>query len=111
MVPLPKLLDGDLDVLHASLLPHRLGGEVAVGARTVPVPIDGLGVEGDHKAEVLRDPLENISAADDGFTIIILESRASPHTWPSRGHHPWRFPRRGPPGTPTALASPQRWCR
>lgn len=32
-----KLLDGSLDVLHAALLTHVLGGEVAVQTSTVPV--------------------------------------------------------------------------
>ena len=33
------------------------------------------------------------------------------NTWPSRGRHPWRFPRKARPGTPTGRASPRRWCR
>ena len=59
-MPLSELLDGSLDMLHAALLPHRLGGEVAVGPRSVPVSSNGLGVKRDHDTKVLRDTLEDI---------------------------------------------------
>lgn len=51
-----ELLDGILDVLHATLDTHLLGGEVAVEASTVPVTGDGLGVPGNAGTEVLSDP-------------------------------------------------------
>ena len=41
-------------------LPHRLGGEVAVGPRPIPVSINGLGIKRDNDTKVLRDPLEDI---------------------------------------------------
>ena len=60
LVPLPELLDGSLDVLHPTLLPHRLGGEVAVGPRSVPVSSNGLGVKRDNDTKILRYTLEDI---------------------------------------------------
>ena len=59
-MPLPKLLDGCFDVHHTALLPHRLGGVVAVGPGSIPVSINGLGVKGDHDTKILGDPLEDI---------------------------------------------------
>jgi hypothetical protein len=50
-----KLLDGILNVLHATLNTHLLGGEVAVKAGTVPVTGDGLGVPGYAGTEILSD--------------------------------------------------------
>lgn len=50
-----KLLDGSLDVGHAALDTHLLGGEVGVQTGTVPVAGDGLGVPRDLGAEVLGD--------------------------------------------------------
>ena len=53
-----ELGDGRLDVLHAALGAHLLGGEVGVQARAVPVAGDGLGVDRDLDAEVLGDAVE-----------------------------------------------------
>ena len=60
LVSRPQLLDGSLDMLHAALFPHRLGGEVAVGPRPVPISINGLGIKSDNDTKILRDPLEDI---------------------------------------------------
>ena len=60
LVPLSELLDGSLDVLHSTLLPHRLSGEVAVSPRSVPVSSNGLGVKRDHDTKILRYTLEDI---------------------------------------------------
>ena len=60
LVSRPQFLDGSLDMLHATLLPHRLGGEVAVGPRPVPISINGLGIKRDNDTKILRDPLEDI---------------------------------------------------
>ena len=59
-MPLSELLDGSLDVLHATLLPHRLRGEVAVSPRSVPVSSNGLGGKRDHDTKILRYTLEDI---------------------------------------------------
>lgn len=48
-----ELLDGSLNVLHATLNTHLLGGEVGVETGTVPVTGDGLGLNGDLGAELL----------------------------------------------------------
>ena len=60
LVSLSQLLDGCLDMLHATLLPHRLGGEVAVGPRPVPISVNGLGIKCDNDTKILRNPLEDI---------------------------------------------------
>ena len=60
LVSCPQFLDGFLDMLHATLLPHRLGGEVAVGPRPIPISINGLGIKRDNDTKILRDPLEDI---------------------------------------------------
>ena len=59
-MPLSELLDGSFDVSHAALFPHRLGGEVAVGPRPIPISINGLGIKRDNDTKILRDPLEDI---------------------------------------------------
>ena len=53
-----ELGDGRLNVLHAALLAHLLGREVAVQARAVPVAGDGLGVHRHLDAELLGDAVE-----------------------------------------------------
>ena len=59
-MPLSELLYGCFDVHHAALLPHRLGGVVAVGASSIPISINGLGVKRDHDTKILGDPLKDI---------------------------------------------------
>lgn len=53
-----KLLDGGLDVLHATWLTHVLAGEVAVKTSSVPVTWNWLGVERDLGTEFLGDAVE-----------------------------------------------------
>lgn len=53
-----QLLDGCLNVLHATLLSHLLCGEVGVQTSTVPVTGHGLGCHGDAGAENLSDAVE-----------------------------------------------------
>lgn len=57
-VALAEGLHGLLDVLHATLLTHSLGGDVAVKTGTVPVTRNGLGVEGDDGTELFGDTVE-----------------------------------------------------
>lgn len=57
-VPLAELLDGLLDHLVATGLPHRLGTVVGVGTGAVPVTHDRLRVEGQHNPSYLSDPLK-----------------------------------------------------
>jgi hypothetical protein len=65
-----ELLDGSLDVLHATLLAHLLGGEVAVQTGTVPVTGDGLGVDGDLGAKVLGDAVEEEAGGPEVVTHL-----------------------------------------
>lgn len=53
-----QLLDGRLDVLHATLLAHLLGGEVGVQTGTVPVTGHGLGCHRDAGTKDLGDAVE-----------------------------------------------------
>lgn len=53
-----QLLDGSLNVLHATLLAHLLGGEVGVQTGTVPVTGHGLGVHGDAGTKDLSHAVE-----------------------------------------------------
>lgn len=53
-----QLLDGSLDVLHATLLAHLLGREVAVQTSTVPVTRDWLGLYRDLGAELLSNTVQ-----------------------------------------------------
>ena len=57
-VALAESLHGLLDGLHAALLAHRLGGDVAVKTGTVPLTGDRLGVEGDAGTELFGDTVE-----------------------------------------------------
>ena len=57
-VALAEGLHGLLDVLHASLLTHGLGGDVAVKTSTVPVTGNGLGVEGHDGTELFGDTVK-----------------------------------------------------
>jgi hypothetical protein len=58
-VTLAEGLHGLLNGLHATLLAHRLGGNVAVKTGTVPLTGNGLGVEGDAGTELLGDTVED----------------------------------------------------
>ncbi len=57
-VTLLELLHRGLDVLHAAVFAHGLGGDVGVQAGAVPVAGDGLGSEGDDDAEFFGDAVE-----------------------------------------------------
>jgi hypothetical protein len=69
-----ELLDGSLDVLHATLLAHLLGGEVAVQTGTVPVTGTGLGVEGDLSAELFGDSVEEETSDPEVVTHLDTEA-------------------------------------
>lgn len=53
-----KLLHGGLNDLHTALSTHRSGGDVGVETGTVPVTLDGLGVERDLDTELFSDTVE-----------------------------------------------------
>ena len=44
--------------LHATRVAHRLGAEVGVGTRAVPVALDGLGCKGDGDAVLLPQAVQ-----------------------------------------------------
>jgi hypothetical protein len=53
-----QLLHGGLNVLHATIGTRLRGRDVGVQTGTVPVPGDGLGVEGDLSPKLLGDTVE-----------------------------------------------------
>ena len=63
-----ELLDSSLDVLHATLDTHLLGGEVAVETSAVPVTGNGLRVDGDLGTEVLSDTAEQVAGHPEVVT-------------------------------------------
>ena len=65
---LAELLDSSLNVLHAALNAHILGGEVAVHAGTVPVAGDGLGVERDLSTEVFGNAGHQVASDPEIIT-------------------------------------------
>jgi len=56
-----KLLEGILNVLHATLDTHLLGAEVGVQTGAIPVSLDGLGVDRHLDTKVFGDTGENKS--------------------------------------------------
>ena len=80
LVLLAELLAHLLDGLEAAGLARRLGGEVHVAARAVPVAADGLGVDGHDDAEVLADAVQDVARdrelvggvdADGGADLVL----------------------------------------
>lgn len=69
-----KLLDGGLNVLHATLNTHLLGAEVGVQTGTVPVAGDGLGVERDLGAKLLSNAVQE--EAGDPEVVTHLDAGA-----------------------------------
>lgn len=65
-----ELLDGGLNVLHATLLTHLLGREVGVETGTVPVTGHGLGVDRDLGAELLSDAVEEETGEPEVVTHL-----------------------------------------
>ena len=51
-------------------LPHLLRGEVTVSPRSVPISVNGLGVECDDHSEVLGDPLEDVPRHLEGVLLF-----------------------------------------
>jgi hypothetical protein len=85
IVSLPELLDGLLNILHASGLAHLLGAVIRVTAGTVPITLEWFGVEGNLDAPLFGNTDEQITchpeviAHGDAFTRADLE-------FPLRGH-------------------------
>jgi len=84
-VRLGELLDRGLDGLHAAVAAHRLGREVGVGARAVPVSLDRLGGERADDAHVLTEAVEE--PASDHDLVADLEGADGPDLeLPLAGH-------------------------
>jgi hypothetical protein len=58
-VTLAESLHGLLNGLHAAVLTHSLGGDVAVKTGTVPLAGNGLGVESDASTKLFGDTVKN----------------------------------------------------
>lgn len=71
-VTLAESLHGLLDGLHATLLAHGLGGDVAVKTGTVPLAGDGLGVEGDAGTELFGDTVKDEAGHPELVTNCIF---------------------------------------
>ena len=94
-MPRPQFLYGSLDMLHATLLPHRLGGEVAVGPRPIPISINGLGIKRDNDTKILRNPLEDIPMREENSERFNTLSNLSTHLAIQRSS-PIEIPSQGP---------------
>jgi len=77
VVPLRELLDGSLDGLDSSGLTHRLGGEVGVASSTVPVALEGLGVEGDLDTPLLGNTDKEVASHPEVVTHLDALTRAN----------------------------------
>ena len=58
LVPLAQLLNGSLNSLDASLLPHLPSRVVGVTASPIPIASDWLRVKGHRNAKLFRDPMQ-----------------------------------------------------
>merc|ERR1719452_14097 len=76
-VVLAQLVDGLLNVLHATLLPHGLSGVVAVGPSSIPITLHWLGVKGHNDSKVFRHPLQKVPCYPQVISHINTLSR--PH--------------------------------
>merc|ERR1711963_1222100 len=77
---------GPFGHLDAPLDPHGLCGEVGVSSSSIPVTGHWLGVERHHDTEVLRHPLEEVSA--DPEVVAHVDSLCGANlVLPLGGHH------------------------
>ena len=86
VVPLGKFLDGTFDCLHASRLTHLLGGVVGVAAGTIPVTLEGLGVEGNLDIPLLGNTDKEVAGHPEVVTHGDTLAR-SDLEFPLRRHH------------------------
>mmetsp|Transcript_2902 Transcript_2902/g.8567 ORF Transcript_2902/g.8567 Transcript_2902/m.8567 type:complete len:350 (+) Transcript_2902:106-1155(+) len=98
-VGVPLAVDGDVlcvlerhlvtagdDVLDAACLAHALGGEVYVSPGSVPVALDGLGLEGHEDVEVLGHAVQDVTAHPELIPSLDAHARAD-LVLPLAGHH------------------------
>merc|ERR1712209_182148 len=81
-----KFVNGCLNGLDAPLDPHGLCGEVGVSSRSIPVTGHRLRVKRHHDTEVLRHPLEEVSADPEVGAHVDSLSGAN-LVLPLGGHH------------------------
>jgi hypothetical protein len=65
-----ELLHGGLDSLHTTLGTSGVGGNVGVKTGTVPLTLDGLGLEGDTDAELFSDTVEKETGHPEVITHV-----------------------------------------
>lgn len=86
IVPLGKFFDGLLDGLNASRLTHGFGGIIGVATSTVPVTLEGLGVERDLDTPLFGDADEEVASHPE--VITHGDTLARPDLeFPLRRHH------------------------
>jgi hypothetical protein len=68
VVPLAQLLDRSLNGFHASGFPHSFRAVVGVAASTVPIALEGFGVEGNLDAPLLSNSDEEIAGHPEMVT-------------------------------------------
>jgi hypothetical protein len=67
-VPFREFLDCCVNIFHAARLAHLLGAVVGVATRTVPIALEGLGVEGDLDTPLLRNADEEVAGHPEVVT-------------------------------------------
>lgn len=70
-----QLLDGVFNRFNAAFLTHGLGREVGVASSTVPVALDGLGMNGHDNAEIFRDALQDVASNPEVVSHINAKTR------------------------------------
>lgn len=68
-----ELLHGGLNDLHTTLSTHRSGRDVGVETGSVPVTLNGLGVEGDLDTKLFSDTVEE----ETGHPQVVTHCRYS----------------------------------
>jgi hypothetical protein len=76
-MPLGQLGNSFLDRFHATLLTHRLGGEVGVASSAIPITSQGLGVERDLDTPLLGNADEEVAGHPEMVTHINARARAN----------------------------------
>lgn len=100
-----QLLHAGLDDLHTALGTHRLRRHVGVKTGSVPLTLDGLGLEGDADTELLGDTVQHKPGHPQLVTHYKTVSQISTmHIVMTKKKTHSRFRHRGQPGTPTGRA-------
>jgi len=84
-VTMRELLDSSLDSLDTTFVSHLFSGEVGVASSTVPVTLEGLGVEGDLDTPLFADSEEEETSHGEVVTHVDTFARSNLE-FPLRGH-------------------------